>query len=97
MDRSYRIFAISVLLLPLSYVVDVLSVHTYCEERIYAVIVGIAALVNFGLVIWSRATNWKRKVASGLAGAFSIVVIASNAAFVIWATRDCRHMFDQLH
>jgi len=80
-----------------SYVVDVLSVHTYCENRPYAGALALAALVNgcFLLRNWLPAGFRRAIVASGLV--LSVLAIAADVGFVILATHDCNHMFDLLN
>ncbi len=75
----------------------VLSVHTYCENRPYAGALAFVALIN-GFVLLRSGSS------TGLGRALSIsgivicsLAVAANIWFIIWATHDCRHMFDLLN
>jgi hypothetical protein len=81
----------------MSYVVIVLSAHTYCENRPFAGAIAIAALANGFLLLrnWPSTTLRRALSASGLV--LCLLAVAGNVWLAIRATNTCRHMFDLLN
>jgi hypothetical protein len=72
------------------------SVHTYCENRPIAGLFGaVSLLVGFVLVLSTADTRTGRvvKIAGLILSVFAMTI---SAAFIVWATNTCRHMFDLL-
>jgi len=86
-DRTGAFFVAALLITGMSYVVIVLSVHTYCENRPFAVAIAIAALINGFLLLRNSPSTSLRRIllASGLVPC--LVAVAGNVWFVIWATQ----------
>jgi len=96
-DRTLLFLAASLLIFVLSLFLPLISVHTYCENRTGAAVFGVIAITIFLFLLRNRAESTARKIASGVGQALSILATAVNVAFILYATHDCRHMFDQLH
>lgn len=96
-DRTLRFLALSVLIFLFSLLLPPFSVHTYCEHRTWAGIFGIIAVVIFGMHLRNRAASIGRKIMSAVALTLCLLAVAIDVAFIVYATRVCRHMFDQLH
>ena len=96
-DRTLLFLAASLLIFVLSLFLPLISVHTYCENRTGAAVFGVIAIMIFLFLLRNRAESTARKIASGVGQALSILATAVNVAFILYATHDCRHMFDQLH
>jgi drug/metabolite transporter superfamily protein YnfA len=95
-DRSVLLSVVALLIALLSYGLILTSVHTYCENRWVAALFGVAALLTLVFIIRNRAVTVSKKVLSGLAMSICLLSMAVDIAFIVYATRDCRHMFDQL-
>jgi hypothetical protein len=96
-DRTGVFFVAALCVVGFSYVVDVLSVHTYCENRPFAGAIALAALVNCYLLLRNRPAAGFRRALSASGVVLCALAIAANVGFVIWATHTCRHMFDLLN
>jgi len=96
-DRTGLFFVAATCVVGFSYAVDVLSVHTYCENRPFAGALALAAVVNCYLILrnWPAAGFRRALSLSGMV--LCMLAIAANVWFVIWATYTCRHMFDLLN
>jgi drug/metabolite transporter superfamily protein YnfA len=96
-DRTGVFFVAALCVVGFSYAVDVLSVHTYCENRPFAGALALAAVVNCYLLLRSWPAAGFRRALSASGVVFCVLAIAANVGFVIWATHTCRHMFDLLN
>jgi len=94
-ERCYSLSA-SLLIFVLSFFLPLVSVHTYFENRTVAAVFGVISIATLLSFFRNRAGSTARKIASGLGQALSILAIAVNIAFIVYATHLCRHMFDQL-
>jgi hypothetical protein len=96
-NRTGTFLVTALLVTGFSYVVIVLSVHTYCENRPFAGALALAALVN-GFFLWR---NWPstsvRRALSTSGMLLCLLAVAANIWFIIWATNDCKHMLDLLN
>jgi hypothetical protein len=96
-NRAGTFFATSLFIAGLSYVIVVLSVHTYCENRPYAGALAFVALVNAFVLLRSwPSTGLGRALSISGIGICSLAV-AANVWFIMWATHACRHMFGLLN
>jgi len=95
--RTFLLLAASVVIFLLSFFLPLFSVHTYCENRTAAVVFGGIATIVFVLFLRNHATSMASKIVSGIGVALCLLALAINVAFIVYATRLCRHMFDQLH
>lgn len=96
-DRTGTFFVAALLITGFSYVVVVLSVHTYCENRPFAGAFALAALVNGVLLLRNWPSTGLRRALSAAGVVLCLLAVAANVWFVIWATHTCRHMFDLLN
>ena len=90
------LFVLAILEAFVSYVVELGSVHTYCENRAIVGVLAFMAAVIFALLIRNRATtSWKRILsAAGLI--VCSLTMASGIAFIWYATKWCHQMLDSL-
>ncbi len=95
-DKTLLLLSASLLTFVFSLFLPVVSVHTYCENRIVAAVLGVTSIAVFLLFLRNRAASTARKVASGVGQALCVLAVAANVAFIVYATHLCRHMFDQL-
>jgi hypothetical protein len=96
-DPTYLFFGTALLLVALSYVEFVASVHSYCEDRWQMAVLAISGLVVAALAIRNWPTTLARKLSLALTIMLSLVVTGENIWYFSWATHACRHMFDQLN
>ena len=90
------LFGAAILEAFVSYVVELGSVHTYCENRPIVRALAFIAAVIFALLIWNRATaSWKR-ILSALGLVVCSLTMASGIAFIWYATKWCHQMLDSL-
>jgi hypothetical protein len=80
----------------LSLFLPLVSVHTYCENRSVAAVFGVVSMTVFVFLFRGQAASTARKITSGVSKALCVLALAVNVAFILHATRLCRHMFDQL-
>jgi hypothetical protein len=95
-DRTGILFTAALVIVLLSFGIDILSVHTYCENRPVAGLVALASGVVGYLAARNRPSGTFRRVLSISGGILCLFMIAANLWFILWATRTCRHMFDLL-
>jgi len=83
-------------LLTLSLMPVSVSVHLYCENWAIAAALAVGSMGVSLVLVFSRAQTRQGHVINfgGLIASF--LAIAMNIAFIICATRLCRHMFDLL-
>ena len=96
-DRTGTFFVTALLITGFSYVVVVLSVHTYCENRPFAGALALAALVNVFLLLHNWPSTSLRRAISASGLLLCLLAVAANVWFIIWATNSCKHMFDLLN
>ena len=96
-DRTGTFLVTALLVTGFSYVVVVLSVHTYCENRPFAGTLALAALVNAFLLLRNWPSTSLRRALSISGMLVCLLAVAANVWFIIWATNTCRHMFDLLN
>jgi hypothetical protein len=83
------LLAISTVVLLASAVVDLLSVHTYCENRVFMVGLGLLAACVIGLQIRNR-THSRGALAAKIAGLIlNASALVSNLYFFIYYTHLC--------
>ena len=95
-DRTFLLFSAALLMFVLSLFLPLVSVHTYCENRRVAARFGVVSIALFVFLIRVQPASTARKVASGVGMTLCVLAVAVNAAFILYATHLCRHMFDQL-
>lgn len=95
-DQTLLLLTASLLIFVLSLFLPLASVHSYCENRSVAAVFGVPAVMVSLFLFRNRASSTARKVASGVGQALSLLAVAVNVAFILYATHLCRHMFDQL-
>jgi hypothetical protein len=95
-DRTLLLLSASLLIFVLSLFLPLVSVHTYCENRSVAAVFGVVSVTVFLLFFRSKAASTARKIAAGVGQTLSVLAVAVNVAFILYATHLCRHMFDQL-
>jgi glucan phosphoethanolaminetransferase (alkaline phosphatase superfamily) len=82
------LFGLAILEAFVSYVVELGSVHTYCENRPIVGALALIAAMIFGLLIRNRASAWKR-ILSALGLVVCSLTMASGVAFIWYATKWC--------
>jgi len=95
-DRTFLLLSASLLIFGLSLFLPLVSVHTYCENRSVAAVFGVVSITLFLFFFRNHAASTGRKMASVVGQALSVLAVAVNVAFILYATHLCRHMFDQL-
>lgn len=95
--RSVQALLASLAILLISCALVLGSVHSYCENRIYAAVWGVFCVATLVGSFRSRGESMAAKVASDFGKILSVLALAINAAFIAYATHLCRHMFDQLN
>ena len=80
----------------LSLFLPLVSVHTYCENRSVAAVLGVVSITLLLFFFRSQAASTARKVASVVGKTLCVLAVALNVAFILYATHLCRHMFDEL-
>jgi hypothetical protein len=95
-DRTFLLLSASLLIFGLSLFLPLVSVHTYCENRTVAAVFGVVSITLFLFFFRNQAASTARKMASVVGQALSVLAVAVNVAFILYATHLCRHMFDQL-
>ncbi len=95
-DRTFLLLSASLLIFGLSLFLPLVSVHTYCENRSVAAVFGVVSITLFLFFFRNQAASTARKIASVVGQALSVLAVAVNVAFILYATHLCRHMFDQL-
>jgi F0F1-type ATP synthase assembly protein I len=96
-DRALLLLSASLVIFVLSLLLPVFPVHSYCENRTGAAIFGVISITISLALFRNRARSIARKIASGVGQALSIFATAVNLVFILYATHECRHMFDSLH
>ena len=94
--RQLGLTLLPFLLLVSSYLLVAVSVHTYCENRKFAAVLGAmtaALLVYFVRDLWLHRVHAAVRILGLL---FCSLGLFIDVAFIIWATNTCRHMFDNL-
>jgi hypothetical protein len=88
-DHTLELFALALLLAVFAVLFFVMSVHTYCEDRLVVAAVAIAAMANLYLLVrcWPRVI-WRRGIAV-FALLLCLFVIGFNGWSFVWATRTC--------
>ena len=87
----------SVVVFLFSFLLPLVSVHTYCENRTFAALYAFGAGAVSIFLLLARPESRLRRVLRGLGLGFCVLSMAVNVAFIAYATRLCRHMFDHLH
>jgi len=95
-DRTFLLLSASLLIFGLSLFLPLVSVHTYCENRSVAALFGVVSITLFLFFFRNQAASTARKIACVVGHALSVLAVAVNVAFILYATHLCRHMFDQL-
>ena len=95
-DRKLLLFSSSILIFMFSFVLPLLSVHTYCENRSVAAAFGFGSIAVLVFLLRGQAASTARAVASGVGVALCVLAVVLNVAFILYATHLCRHMFDEL-
>ncbi len=62
-----------------------------------AAVFGAASIAVFLLFLRNRAVWTARKTPAIISGVLCFLALGVNVAFILYATHECRHMFDQLH
>jgi nitrate reductase gamma subunit len=96
-DRTLLLVTSSILIFVFSFFLPLVSVHSYCENRIIAGVFGVVSIAAFLLLFHNRAVWTAKKTATIIGGVLCFLALAVNVAFILYATHLCRHMFDQLH
>ena len=94
--RIVVLFSASFLIFVLSLSLPLVSVHNYCENRIVAATFGVVSISVLVFLFRGQAASTARKLASGVGMTLCVLAVAVNAAFILYVTHLCRHMFDQL-
>lgn len=91
MRRDRMLLLTSVVLVVFVYAMflPVISVHTYCENRVYGAAVTCVLSIMFVLLLVNRAGSSWHKVICGVAEAACIVGAIFDIDFVLAATRLC--------
>lgn len=95
-DRSLILLGASLGLLLVSLALPIVSVHTYCENRVGASIFGVLSLTTVLLIVRNHASSRTRKMFAAVGVSTCLFAVAVNVAFIAYATHVCRHMFDQM-
>ena len=95
-DRTVGLFVVALLIAVFSYGLFVTSVHTYCENRWVAAVFASTGLATLVVIVRNNAATLGKKVLSGTGASLCLLSVAFNLLFIVVATRDCSHMFDQL-
>jgi hypothetical protein len=71
-----------------------LSVHSYCENRRVAAVLGtLELLLGAWCVLHKKASPTDRAISLS-AAIFALLGIASSVGFIWWSTRLCDHMYN---
>ena len=90
-DRTIQLFSASLLVFGFSCVLPLLSTNRYCHNVRLAHVLGIASIVILlAFFLGSRATSTRKKIASGVGEAVSIVAILLNLELIVAAADLCR-------
>ena len=95
-DQTLLLLSASILIFVLSLFLPLASVHNYCENRSVAALFAVLAAIVSLFLFRNRASSRARSIASGVGQTLCFVAVATNVAFILYATHLCRHMFDQL-
>src|SRR5258708_9113470 len=96
-DRTGTFLVTALLVTGFSYVVVVLSVHTYCENRPFAGTLALAALVNAFLLLRNWPSTSLRRALSISGMLLCLLAVASNVCFIIFSTNTLHDLFDLLN
>jgi hypothetical protein len=96
-DRTPLLISASLVIFLLSFFLPLASVHTYCENRTIAAVFGFISIAVFLMLLRNRAASTFKRIVAIIGGALCFLALAVNVAFILYATHECRHMFDQLH
>src|SRR5947209_18848908 len=96
-DRTFTLSVMAVVLVLCSYFVPAMSVHTYCENRLFVGIIASGDLVVLYFLLRNSATSRIKRVLSSLSVVFCLLGAFIDVAFVVWATKECREMMENLN
>jgi hypothetical protein len=93
-DQTFLLLSASLPTSVVSLTLPLVSVHTYCQNRIIAAVFGVVSMTVFAFFFRGQGASTGRKVASVIGKVLCVLALAINVAFILHATRLCRHMFD---
>jgi hypothetical protein len=95
-DRTVLLFVLAISTACLSIMSGLLSVHTYCENRLIVGIFAFGATVIIILFIRNQGRTSFRRILSLLGATICLLTTGVNIWFIWYATQLCHHMFDQV-
>src|SRR5258708_33648824 len=93
-DRTGTFLVTALLVTGFSYVVVVLSVHTYCENRPFAGTLALAALVNAFLLLRNWPSTSLRRALSISGMLLCLLAVAAHVLFFFLASDTTKAKFD---
>ena len=76
---------------------DRVACHFKMEGTAMAAGFAVLGLLTFVFIVRNRALTFRKKLLSGIGASLCLLSVALDLAFIVYATHDCCHMFDQLH
>ena len=80
----------SLFIFVLSFLLPLVSVHTYCENRTLAAVFGVISITVLLMFLRYRAASTARKIVAIIGGALCFLALALNVQFILHATHLCR-------
>ena len=91
-DRTLLLVTASILIFAFSFLLPLVSAHSYCENRVIAAVFGVVSIVVFLLFFHNRALWRAKKAATIIGGVLCFLALAVNVEFILYAAHLCPHM-----